>query len=118
MKYMIPWDLIASVVIAIIGSSWFANWVQSKSKYSNRAILEEVQANAADISRRRVLTFDSEIRKGEKHTKEDFNDVITDIDKYDEYCATHPNYKNTRSVIAESHIKKVYEQCLETDDFL
>lgn len=118
MKYMIPWDLIASVVIAIIGSSWFANWVQSKSKYSNKAILEEVRANAADVSRRRILNFDSEIRKGEKHTKEDFNDVIMDIDKYNKYCASHPEYPNTRAVMAEEHVKQVYQKSLEDNDFL
>lgn len=113
-----PWDIIASVIIAIIGSSWFSSWIQSKSRFSNRAIMEAVQANAADISRRRILSFDSEIRKGEKHTKEDFNDVVIDIDKYESYCNTHPHYQNTRSAMAEDHIKRVYEKCLEDNDFL
>lgn len=114
----VPWDLIITVVVAILSSSWFANWIQSKSQFSNRAIMDEVQANAADISRRRILTFDSEVRKGEKHTKEDFNDVIMDIDKYNKYCSTHPEYPNTRAQMAEDHIKSVYQKCLENNDFL
>lgn len=114
----IPWDLVVTVIVAVISSSWFANWMQNKSKYSNRAIYDEVQANAADISRRRILTFDSEIRKGDRHTKEDFNDVVLDIDKYEKYCQSHPDYHNTRATMAEDHIKKVFEHCIETNDFL
>lgn len=114
----IPWEFITTIAVAVIGSSWFANWVSSHSKFSNKRIMEAIDANAADVSRRRILTFDSEIRKGEKHTKEDFNDVVQDIDKYDAYCKAHPEYPNTRAEMAEQHVKTIYQKCLDQNDFL
>lgn len=75
-------------------------------------------ANKADVSRRRILAFNSEILKGEKHTREDFEDVLKDIDEYENFCKANPGYPNTRAVMAEQNIKDTYKKCMDDRDFL
>lgn len=121
----IPWDLITSVVIAILGSTWFANLIQSHSQFSNKALMkrmdtmeEEREKDKADSARRRILAFDGELRRKVPHTEEQFNNNNEDIDYYINYCTTHPNYKNTKAVSAIDHSTKAYQEHLAKDDFL
>ena len=52
------------------------------------------------------------------HTKEEFIDVLADIDYYESYCRDHPDYKNNRAVFAIANIGKSYTERLEKHDFL
>lgn len=72
----------------------------------------------ADSHRQRILQFNNELLRDIPHTKEDFTEVLAEIDTYERYCATHPNYKNNRAVHAIAHISKVYDERLEKHDFL
>lgn len=68
--------------------------------------------------RYRILRFNDEIRLGEKHSKEHFDQIIEDIDNYEDYCRTHPDFPNNKAVFAISHIKKVYQKCINEKTFL
>lgn len=72
----------------------------------------------ADSHRQRILQFNNELLRDIPHTKEDFTEVLAEIDTYERYCAAHPNYKNNRAVHAIAHISKVYDERLEKHDFL
>lgn len=52
------------------------------------------------------------------HTKEEFIDVLADIDFYERYCRDHENYKNNRAVHAIANISRVYDDRLREHDFL
>ena len=72
----------------------------------------------ADGHRARVLSFNSEILRGIPHTREEFIDVLADIDAYEDYCRNHVEYKNNRAVHAIANIGRVYDERLEKNDFL
>ena len=120
-----------SIITAALGSAALFSFIQFllqrywSMKDKSEVILNRLDkieyglgANKADVSRSRILTFNSEILKGEKHTREDFEDALKDIDEYEAFCKANPNYPNTRAVMAEQNIKEKYKQCMEENDFL
>ena len=72
----------------------------------------------ADEHRARILRFNNELLRDIPHTKEEFIDVLADIDFYERYCRDHENYKNNRAVHAIANISKVYDDRLREHDFL
>lgn len=129
MPNVIPWDsIIASVVtvvVAVIGSSWFSTWMQNKSKYSNRALMKRMddmeyknEQEKANAARRRILDFDGELRRNVPHTEEQWNNILEDVDFYLNYCRNHPEYQNTKATAAIKHIKGMYQERLKNNDFL
>lgn len=68
--------------------------------------------------RYRILRFNDEIRHGEKHSKEHFDQIIEDIDKYEDYCRDHPKFPNNKVVFAIRNIKNVYQKCTDEGTFL
>ena len=72
----------------------------------------------ADEHRARILRFNNELLRDIPHTKEEFIDVLADIDSYERYCRDHENYKNNRAVHAIANISRVYDDRLREHDFL
>ena len=72
----------------------------------------------ADEHRARILRFNNELLRDIPHTKEEFIDVLADIDFYEQYCRDHENYKNNRAVHAIANISRVYDDRLQKHDFL
>lgn len=71
----------------------------------------------ADTHRRCILAFNKELIRKLPHTREDFVDILEDINFYEEYCESHPHYKNNRATHAIANIKRVYDERLEKCDF-
>ena len=72
----------------------------------------------ADEHRARILRFNNELLRDIPHTKEEFIDVLADIDFYERYCRDHENYKNNRASHAIANISRVYDDRLREHDFL
>jgi len=72
----------------------------------------------AKAARRRILRADDEIRVGVKHSKDFFDDVLRDIDYYEEYCATHPHFKNRCAESAIRNVSVCYDKCKSENSFL
>lgn len=72
----------------------------------------------ADTHRSRILHFNTELLRGNRHTQEDFVEVLTEIDFYEHYCREHPDYENNRAVLAIENIKRVYKDLMENGGFL
>ena len=72
----------------------------------------------ADEHRARILRFNNELLRDIPHTKEEFIDVLADIDFYERYCRDHENYKNNRAVHAIANISRVYDDRLREHDSL
>lgn len=66
----------------------------------------------------RILTFADEIRRGMRHSKETFDQVMSDIDTYEHYCTEHPDFMNNKTVAAKAKILDVYSECIDNNDFL
>ncbi len=80
-------------------------------------IREDCEAKA-DEGRLRVLRFGDEVRRGIQHTEEHWTDILRDIDRYEAYCDSHPNYENNRATRTIQYLKNIFDEHLENNDFL
>ncbi len=72
----------------------------------------------ADMHRYRLLRFNTELVRRTRHTKEEFDEILYSVNCYERFCIDHPKYENNRAVLAIENIKRVYKECMETNDFL
>ena len=73
---------------------------------------------AAVNSRVRILRFEDELQEGRRHSKDSFDQVLSDITEYDRYCEDHPRFRNNQTATTAQHIQTVYKDRLEKHDFL
>lgn len=128
---MIKWEIIATIIVAIFGSQGFWSWLMSRNNDAKK-ILNEVQSIRQEVcslrddfdlektitARTRILRFNDDLLNNVKHSKESFNQVLSDIDTYEKYCETHPKFLNTRTAMSVSHIKRIYQKCEDEHSFL
>lgn len=72
----------------------------------------------ADGHRTRILHFNNELLRSIDHTEEEFNEVLGEIDAYEDYCREHPEYPNNRAVLAIDNIRSNYKDRMKKHDFL
>ena len=127
-----------SIVIAIIGSNGLFALIQflikrhDEKKGKKSAVMKglehlgekvdrlgnELAEDRATNARIRILDFSDEVRHGERHSKEAFDQINLDIDTYRRYCDDHKDYQNNRATMAIANIERVYAKCLAENDFL
>lgn len=78
----------------------------------------KIEMDAAITARVRILRFNDELLLNIDHTKDSFDQVLTDIDTYEDYCVRHPKFKNNQTVMTIVNIRNVYKNRLEKHDFL
>ena len=78
-------------------------------------ICEEREATTC---RTRIIRFGDEMYHSQKHSKEHFDQILADIKTYEDYCGTHPGYRNNIATATINRIRTVYEKCMEEKDFL
>lgn len=72
----------------------------------------------ADDARRRILSFDDELRRNVGHSEESYNQILDDIREYEHYCKAHDDYKNSKAVAATANIKETYVTVKKSNDFI
>ena len=78
----------------------------------------ECDEREATLCRAHRLRFGDEVLHGTKHSFESFQNILLDIDKYENYCATHPLYMNNLAEVTIDLIKKTYKECFDQKNFL
>ena len=68
-------------------------------------------------SRVRILRFEDELQEGRKHSKDSWDQVMSDIDYYEEYCDQNPTFRNNQTIATVEHIQHGYRERLEKRDF-
>lgn len=68
-------------------------------------------------TRVRILRFEDEMQEGKRHSKDSWDQVISDCDFYNTYCETHPKFKNGQTEATVRHIRHGYDARLEKGDF-
>lgn len=111
-----PWSSIAKAVGRAINSDVLEELKGVKKDLADHIRIDGEQN--ADEHRGRILRFNNELLRDIPHTKEEFIDVLADIDFYERYCRDHENYKNNRAVHAIANISRVYDDRLREHDFL
>lgn len=95
--------------------------IQTAQKAQADALAAHIKADDernADTLRMRVLHFNNELLRGDRHTREDFIEILAVIDAYEQYCKNHPDYRNNRASHAIANIGRVYDDRLKLRDFL
>lgn len=110
--------VLSLIQIAPIKVNPWSSIARAIGKQLNGEVLDKIDENEAKNARYRILRFDDEIRHGKKHTEEHFNQILDDIDMYNDYCREHPKYPNSKAVLAIANIKRVYAKCKDEDSFL
>lgn len=82
------------------------------------AIESKADERNAVNSRVRIIRFADEILEGRAHSKEAFDQCLADADEYDDYCTSHPDFRNNKTTETEAFIKKIYAERLTKKDFL
>lgn len=68
-------------------------------------------------SRVRILRFADEMQEDRKHSKDSWDQCLSDVTEYERYCEDHPKFKNGQTAATVSYIKRIYEERLEKHDF-
>lgn len=111
-----PWTAIANA----LGRAFNKDVLQELEgvKQDLAAHVKADEERNADQHRARILRFNNELLRDIPHTKEEFIDVLADIDVYELYCRDHKDYKNNRAVHAIANIGRVYDERLRKHDFI
>ena len=131
-------ELIITIVATIICSNALWGFIQflmerkDKKDDCSKKIMEMIQnldkkidkidkeasEREAITARVRILKFMDELLEGRKHTKDSYDQVMTDITNYNKYCSTNPDFKNNQTEATIEYINKDYQKRLEKHDFL
>lgn len=126
----------APILVALIGIIPAILSNGKKTRDSVQAQNQATQANVAEVktmltthikededdkarnARYRILRFYDELCEGRRHSESHFEDILDDIDRYEQYCQAHPDYKNSRGHVAMKNIKLTYERLKAEGKFL
>lgn len=118
-----PWSALARILGRAINSEVIGmlNELKDAQKSNTDRLNEHIRLDDernADEHRARILRFNNELIRDIPHTKEEFIDILADIDVYERYCEQHPEYRNNRAVHAIANIGRAYDERLVKHDFL
>lgn len=105
-----PWSWLAKSVGKAIG-------IAAVEKKLDEHISTDDRRDA-DRHRMGILRFNNELLRSIDHTKEEFIEVLAEIDAYERFCNDHPDYPNNRAVLAIENIRENYRERLKKHDFL
>lgn len=111
-----PWSAIARALGRAINAEVLRDLKTVKQDLADHIRMDDERN--ADEHRARILRFNNELLRDIPHTKEEFIDVLADIDFYERYCDEHKGYKNNRAKHAITNISRVYDDRLREHDFL
>ena len=111
-----PWSALAKAIGRAVNADVLRELQIVKKDLSDH--IRMVYERIADMHRSRILRFNNELLRDLPHTKEEYIDVLADIDFYERYCDEHKDYKNNRAVHAIANISRCYDERLQKHDFL
>ena len=111
-----PWSWLARAIGRAINADVTKELTKIQVKMDRHITMDD--RRTADGHRTRILHFNNELLRDINHTKEEFIEVLAEIDAYEEYCREHPEYPNNRAVLAIENIREVYKERLKKHDFL
>lgn len=111
-----PWSWIAKK----LGRAINGEIIEKVDKLGDdlQLLRRESEEREATTCRARIMRFGDEILQKRKHTKEHFDQILLDITFYEDYCDTHPKFRNSIAVATIANIRRVYDECLRDHTFL
>ena len=90
-----PWSAIAKAIGRAINAEVLAELERTRIKLDNHIKTDDERA--ADMHRARILQFNNELIRNIPHTREEFIEILAEIDGYEKFCKRNPNYPNSRA---------------------
>lgn len=88
--------------------------MKKDASYQKEKYLED----KANDYRSKILRFDDELRVDTPHSYEFYTDIMETITKYEDYCKSHPNFKNERANSAIRHVMEEYDKAHRDNSFI
>lgn len=128
---MPPWvATLITILTSVIASSGFWTIVQYKLQKNDKTaakldeltqsikkLNDKVDKNDAKVSRSRILRFSDELQDGKRHNQEHFMSIKEDIDNYEIYCDSNPDFKNGFAKSSIRFINETYDELLKKHEF-
>ena len=111
-----PWTAIAKLLGRAINGDVLDELDNVKCKLE--VYIDSSEQRDAEMHRRNILHFNNELIRQKEHTKEEYVEILGEIDAYRRYCDSHPDYQNSGAVHAVAHIERTYDIRLDKGDFL
>lgn len=110
---------LVDIIVAVVCSGAFFSFAQflltrfdTKKGIEKKVdmLAEQLAEHKATLARTHILRFADELRNGTKHSDEYFRQQILDIDTYNNYCDTHPDFANGLTRMASEYIREEYRK--------
>ena len=111
-----PWSKIGKAIGKCVNGDVIEKLDETRKTLDDHIRADD--ARNADMHRAAILRFNNELLRDIPHTREEFFEVLSKIDFYEQYCDTHKEYINNRAIHAVANIKRVYDDRLIKHDFL
>ena len=111
-----PWSWLGRCIGRAINSEVISKVDKLSNELADHK--EKSEERHATLCRAHILRFGDEVLHGIPHSKEGYDNILLDIDSYEEYCEKHPGYKNNVAIATIHNIKRMYQKHLEEDSFL
>lgn len=76
-----------------------------------------VDENEAKAARVRILKFADEVYMEMNHSKDSFDQCLSDATFYEKFCRDNPGFKNNQTGETIEYIKEVYHERMKKKDF-
>lgn len=110
------WTALARVIGRALNGEVIEKVDNLTSGFEDHLRIEEEER--ARMARQRILRFNDELLFRNRHTKEHYDDILEDIDRYEQFCREHPDYQNNKARLAIGNIRQEYDKHLQDHDFL
>lgn len=74
------------------------------------------QTNAI-TARVRILRFADEMQENKKHSKDSWDQCMSDITDYEDYCNDHPKFRNNQTSATIEYLTTQYKERLDKHDW-
>lgn len=118
--------IVGSIIVAIVSSGLIQYFITRHDNNKNLVkvfkeeiglirkdvskVSGELQEHKATLARTHILRFADELHDGKYHSDEYFRQQILDIDTYNRYCETHPDFANGLTRMASEYIRDEYRK--------
>lgn len=111
-----PWSALFSAIGRRINKEVLEEITELKKNMKEIRDVND-ERNAKEC-RARILHFGDELYHDARHTKEHFDQILDDIHEYGQYCDSHKDFKNDKTVMTTAKIRDTYRQCVDEHSFL
>lgn len=93
------------------------NKIDAMDKKLDNHIKEDEWGTMKQV-RSRILRFSNDVCRGEHFSEEYWNNILDNIDDYEQYCKVHSDFLNNKGELAIKFIKDEYLEVKKNNTFL